>query len=741
MQRRRWLVAAAALATLFTAAVFGVWLDRRILGFDALRVFAPYYSLIADFAAQGRLLLWEPWSNCGSPAHAYVELGSFSPLTVAHAWLTGGGHPGFELYWLAIWVIGGVGMLALARALGAPVVAGLAVAVSFSFSGFWLGHASHTSWLYAFAFLPWILCRVDRALASRQLWPGVEAGALYGLSALAGHPALVVNNGLFVAGWVCARLVAASPRPTARGALVLATIALVGAVVLAPAYVGFLVDAAGYADRVGALDRAVAVADQPLPPVALATFASPYLARLALAVPELFSNTWAGLGACYVGALIPALSLLALAQRPRDRFAVGIALLGLLFLAAALGDLLPVRGWLYDLVPPTRYFRHAAVFRAHFLFALAVLALVGARALAGDREAAAAAWRRLGWIAGALGAVAAIAFAATLRAAPRTAPGLALAAVQLALAWVGLPVLCVAASRRRIAKATRAALLLGLVAADGALSLVSSLPLMTLSFEGFRPDASRRNHSLDLTERGLLRDADPSSAVGNRHLSTRTPTVESFNTLNSRFHTRSGVGTANWQNLPASWSDVPVLRFAVSGDERVWFSSVAAEIAPTDGAFAAYVSRSEELGAPPIVIHSRDAMLAASAAETGPDAADAAARIAALPSARHLPVRVSAYLPETLRFSFDAPEPGWLLVTDRWARGWHASLDGRPSEVWGGSFLFRALRVDAGIHEVEFRYVPTLFPWLLVASWGTLACVAAGSALRARGAEPMRPRR
>jgi len=52
-----------------------------------------------------------------------------------------------------------------------------------------------------------------------------------------------------------------------------------------------------------------------------------------------------------------------------------------------------------------------------------------------------------------------------------------------------------------------------------------------VSFEGYRPEASRRHHALDLTERGLYRDSDPNTAVGNRHLSTRTPTVESFNTL------------------------------------------------------------------------------------------------------------------------------------------------------------------------------------------------------------------
>ena len=153
---RRWIAAALFVVALLAAVATSYWLGQRVLGGDAFSLFSPYYSLVSDFAASGQLLLWDPWSNCGSPAHAYVEMGSYSPLTVFHAWLTGGGHVGFHLYWLTIWGMGGLGFLMLARHLGAPVWGGLAVTLSLMFSGFYLGHAEHTSWLYSFAFLPWI---------------------------------------------------------------------------------------------------------------------------------------------------------------------------------------------------------------------------------------------------------------------------------------------------------------------------------------------------------------------------------------------------------------------------------------------------------------------------------------------------------------------------------------------------------------------------------------------------------
>ncbi len=172
---------------------------------------------------------------------------------------------------------------------------------------------------------------------------------------------------------------------------------------------------------------------------------------------------------------------------------------------------------------------------------------------------------------------------------------------------------------------------------------------------------------------------------------------------------------------------------------RTWFSTEVVELAPSNGAFAAYVARARELHALPVVVHTREALLASPEEqrvmnrETG-----ARAQIATLPAARRIEVDLHEYGPTELAFSVDVPASGWLLVTDRWARGWRGWVDGEPAEVWGGSFIFRALPLEPGRHEVAFRYVPFLHPWLIVASWGTLACIALVSA--AIGVKNSRPR-
>jgi len=106
--------------------------------------------------------------------------------------------------------------------------------------------------------------------------------------------------------------------------------------------------------------------------------------------------------------------------------------------------------------------------------------------------------------------------------------------------------------------------------------------------------------------------------------------------------------------------------------------------------------------------------------------------IAELPPGHALPVRVRTYGPTELTFDLTCPANGWLLVTDRWARGYRASVNGRGTPVWGGDFIFRAIRVREGANRMRFTYRPFAYPWLLALSRTTLAAVGIASARAAR---------
>jgi hypothetical protein len=53
----------------------------------------------------------------------------------------------------------------------------------------------------------------------------------------------------------------------------------------------------------------------------------------------------------------------------------------------------------------------------------------------------------------------------------------------------------------------------------------------------------------------------------------------------------------------------------------------------------------------------------------------------------------------------------WLLLSDTWFPGWRASIDGVPTTLFRGDYVFRAVWVPPGNHVVEFGYQPLSF-WL-----------------------------
>jgi hypothetical protein len=56
-----------------------------------------------------------------------------------------------------------------------------------------------------------------------------------------------------------------------------------------------------------------------------------------------------------------------------------------------------------------------------------------------------------------------------------------------------------------------------------------------------------------------------------------------------------------------------------------------------------------------------------------------------------------------------SPSQGWLVLADVWYPGWQARIDGRATQIWRANYLFRAVQVEAGEHDVVFSYLPLSF--------------------------------
>jgi len=55
------------------------------------------------------------------------------------------------------------------------------------------------------------------------------------------------------------------------------------------------------------------------------------------------------------------------------------------------------------------------------------------------------------------------------------------------------------------------------------------------------------------------------------------------------------------------------------------------------------------------------------------------------------------------------PAPGYLVLTDTFYPGWRAYVDGVETPIYQANYLFRAVPLNAGDHEVRFVYRPKSF--------------------------------
>jgi hypothetical protein len=710
--------------------------DRATPIWDASSVFAPYYTLLADYARAGRLLLWNPWTNGGSPDFADPQVGALSPVVVALAAATGGTLAGFRVYWLLMWFLSGLGILLLGRHLHTPAWGASVAAGGFLFSGFLVGHAEHTSWLYSFAWFPLMIWRLDEALRSDRCRPGFEAGALWGLSGVAGYPGVTCANGIFALLWALGRWLCPRPAhgtgatsslnrtpdtafvPITRLLRSMTILFVVGVLVMSPAYVGFLVEGRGFSDRADPLSREEAIGANALHPLALTTIFSPYLGSLP--PRTLWPYTDMSSASVYMGAAVLWLAIVSLAARPRDRWRWWLFGVAMLAIGLALGQSLPLRGWLYDLLPPTRYFRHSSLFRAYTIFYLTALALLATSDLGSTPVNSVRRWRLT--ISAALLAIAAVVSFHLVQAMANDDSSIRIFRSRAHLwgAWLGIVTISVVVDRApaRLRARVLPLFLVSLAVVDA--FAAQRLPVTIedrdpAAVEAWRQLDAHHDPRLDLAPGGTYRVAaveDPDAKwVSNANLLVKSAVLRGYSPFSNRFH--------------KAWVRNRLLRGAATGDSRFWFAREVGRVAPSDASFEAFVKRSSSLQAVPLVIHPRSAMARTPrAGEPSPsDGADRAA-IEALPPAERISVSVTSYWPDRLSFQVVAPSAGWLLVTDRWAHGWRAEVDGRTVPVEPADFIFRAIAVRAGPNRVDFVYHPSGIPWLVVLSWGILATVA-----------------
>jgi len=72
---------------------------------------------------------------------------------------------------------------------------------------------------------------------------------------------------------------------------------------------------------------------------------------------------------------------------------------------------------------------------------------------------------------------------------------------------------------------------------------------------------------------------------------------------------------------------------------------------------------------------------------------------------------IREYLPNRIAVEVRSTEPGYLVLTEVWFPGWSCLVDGQPVPIHRANYLFRAVPISAGNHDVVFTFAPASYRW------------------------------
>lgn len=83
-------------------------------------------------------------------------------------------------------------------------------------------------------------------------------------------------------------------------------------------------------------------------------------------------------------------------------------------------------------------------------------------------------------------------------------------------------------------------------------------------------------------------------------------------------------------------------------------------------------------------------------------------------------VAIREYKNNSISLQVSLPKPKFLFMSEMYYPGWKAYVDGQEKKIYRANYAFRAISLDAGVHQIEFVYRPWTFVLGLAISAATI---------------------
>lgn len=720
--------------------------------------FIPWRHYAWSLMREGILPLWNSLNGMGAPLLANYQLALFYPpafplILLDEIWGTAGLAWGLTLLVPVHLAWGAAGMTRFLRQLGVGYRGQLIAGLAFGMSGYLVARGSFFSIIWVAAWLPWVMCWIDKVAAASEgrgrLCESLVLSLLMAMLLLAGHAQIAWYSLLLAGLWYLFRIIQTrEPRLVIKKVGILAVIG-VGAVLMAAIQLIPTFEYLQQSQRASAYDIETAM-----------VYSFSPLRLLGYLTPELFGNP--GLGdfwgyaaywedAIYIGLapFILALTTIGWVLLKKHRgnsyrgvasFLWSITLVGVIM---ALGANTPVFPWLYRHVPSFDMFQAPARWMIWPTFSLAVLA-----GLAADSWAAPSMKKKV--------ILNLVAFGGIILAISAGAASLVLASWEpglfRGLIFFGLTAAVTAFVTRRIPAEPSSGkwgilavmlIVIDLFAASALLNPTAPADIWSAENGQLTEINQTRDGSRvwvnPTTEQKVKFDwffkfddfmnrsewyGLRSSQLPNINLLDEIPYVNNFDPLlparyaswrdelagqtpliQHQWLSRAGAGAEIIPD-PAELRQTTVIPIP-SEPRFVWFPCASMVDSPEEA--LDLVRRQVQAGEVSncLVVEGDNPQ----ASVDGPIGEGE--------------VKLRLDSPNRIALEVNSTHPGWVLIRDSWFPGWQVKVDDQDSVLYPADYLFRAVFVPDGNHHIELEYRPasfvgggsvSLLSWVL---WGT----------------------
>lgn len=362
------------LGILFGAILLIYWpvsFFQHSLKWDTTDGYLPFRYFLSECLRNGEWPLWQPYTSCGYPFHGDPQ----SAAWYLPAWLIslgiGYNMTAMELEFIFTLFIAGAGMYLLAKTIVIDPSISVCIAIAYVGCGFFVGNAQHFTWVISGAYLPWIVATYYRMQTTKKYGYALLCAFFLWLLITGGYPAFLLTIAYVLIGFFLVETVhyIRTKNYQALGLqlklnAVLATVFLV----LSAVMIFSIIHVHGLINRGTGLTLE-AIQASPFTLKSCISFLTPFAV---LQKPEFFgadismNNAYIGL----LALLFFGLGLFSI-KTSTEKIVFGITVL---FFLIALGDLTPLRAYLYQFLPGMDLFRFPALFRIFFIIPLLLLA-------------------------------------------------------------------------------------------------------------------------------------------------------------------------------------------------------------------------------------------------------------------------------------------------------------------------------------------------------------------------------